>query len=74
MFIFAMMIQDDGLTLREVIADIPHDVPAMVVYVLIAVFVGFIWWGSRGGDAGPAAGGPTSPAGPTHPPRPGTRR
>jgi hypothetical protein len=74
MSIFAMMIQDDGLTLREVIADIPHDVPAMVVYVLIALFVGFIWWGSRGGDAGPAAGGPTSSAGSTHPPEAGAQR
>lgn len=74
MSIFTMMIQDDGLTLREVIADIPHDVPAMVVYVLIAVFVGFIWWGSRGGDAGKAAGGPTSSTRPTRPPEAGTRR
>jgi hypothetical protein len=71
---FAMMIQDDGLTLREVLADIPHDLPAMVVYVLIALFVGFIWWGSRGGDAGPPAGGPTSSARSTHPPETGTRR
>lgn len=74
MSIFAMMIQGDGLTLREVISDIPHDVPAIVVYVLIAVFVGFIWYGSRGGDAGPAAGGPTSPSGSTHPPEAGTPR
>ena len=74
MSIFAMMIQGDGLTLREVIADIPHDVPAMVVYVLIALFVGFIWWGSRGGDAGPAAGGPTSSGGSTLPPEGGTPR
>jgi hypothetical protein len=71
---FAMMIQDDGLTLREVLADIPHDVPAMVVYVLIALFVGFIWWGSRGGDAGPAAGGPTASAGSTRPPETGAQR
>jgi hypothetical protein len=69
-----MMIQDDGLTLREVLADIPHDVPAMVVYVLIALFVGFIWWGSRGGDAGPAAGGTTPSARSTHPPEAGTQR
>jgi hypothetical protein len=71
---FAMMIQDDGLTLREVLADIPHDLPAMVVYVLIALFVGFIWWGSRGGNTRTAAGGPTSSAGSTHPPEAGTRR
>ena len=73
MSIFAMMIQGDGLTLSEVLADIPHDLPAMVVYVLIAAFVGFIWWGSRRGDAGPAAGGPTSPAGSVRPPDAGTR-
>lgn len=73
MSIVAMMIQDNGLTLREVISDIPHDGPAMIVYVLIAIFVGFIWWGSRG-DAGPTAGGPTSPSGSAHPPATGTQR
>jgi hypothetical protein len=66
MSIFAMMLQDDGLTLREVISDIPHDLPALVVYVIIAVFVGFIWWGSRGGKSGPSTGGPPSAS--LHPP------
>ena len=68
MSIFATMIQDDGLTLREVIADIPHDVPAMVVYVIIALFVGFIWWGSRGKNVGSATGSPTPTSGSTHRP------
>jgi hypothetical protein len=57
MSILAMMIQADGLTLREVIWDIPHDASAMVVYAIIAVFVGFIWLGSRGGTTDAATGG-----------------
>jgi hypothetical protein len=38
---------DEGLTLREVITDIPHDVPAMVVYVMIAVAVYVLWRSNR---------------------------
>jgi hypothetical protein len=36
------------LTLRGVIADIPHDAGAIVIYLLLALFIGFIWAGSRG--------------------------
>jgi hypothetical protein len=44
----SLVIQEgSGLTLREVIADIPHDGPAFVVYFLLVVFVAFIWHGSR---------------------------
>lgn len=35
------------LTLHEIIADIPHDFGAVLVYGLIAAFVGMIWMGSR---------------------------
>ncbi len=35
------------LTLYEVLADIPHDFAALVVYAILALFVGFIWYGSR---------------------------
>ena len=38
---------DGGLTLSEILSDIPHDAGALVVYVLIAAFVGFIWYGTR---------------------------
>lgn len=36
-----------GLTLQRVLQDIPHDAGAIVIYVLMAAFVGFIWYGSR---------------------------
>ncbi len=35
------------LTLEEIITDIPHDFAALVVYLMLALFVGFIWYGSR---------------------------
>lgn len=47
MFALVGLIQDDGLTFREVLSDIPHDAAAIFVYLLLALFVGFIWWGSR---------------------------
>jgi hypothetical protein len=47
MFAFAMQFANEGLTLREIIADIPHDFAALVVYVVLGLFVFFIWVGSR---------------------------
>jgi hypothetical protein len=47
MRIFALSLQDARLSLRDIVSDIPHDVPALVVYAMLAVFFGFIWWGSR---------------------------
>lgn len=42
------------LSLGEVLSDIPHDTGAIVVYVLMTLFIGLIWSGSRkrkpGGD------------------------
>ena len=38
---------EGGLTLERVLSDIPHDAGAMVIYVLIALFIGFIWYGNR---------------------------
>lgn len=35
------------LTLREIVSDIPHDAGAVVAYALLAIFLGFIWAGSR---------------------------
>jgi len=37
------------LTLREVIGDLPHDPGSIVVFSLIALFIGFVWHGSRSG-------------------------
>lgn len=47
MFAITAAVRQDGLTLRDVVQNIPHDGPAIFVYVLIALFVGFIWHGSR---------------------------
>ena len=48
MFGMAAAIQaDGGLTLGEVLTSIPHDGPALVIYVMILAFAGFIWHGSR---------------------------
>jgi hypothetical protein len=47
------------LTLWEVIADVPHDGPALVVYAMLGLFVAGIWYGSRNKSAaaGRAAAG-----------------
>lgn len=42
-------LQDNGLTVTEVIRDIPHDGPAIVIYAMLALFVGLVWAGSRKG-------------------------
>jgi hypothetical protein len=47
MFTSIALIQDDGLTFREVISGIPHDAGAVLAFILIALFVGAIWMGSR---------------------------
>ncbi|MHB1169110.1 MAG: hypothetical protein ACYC28_07500 [Longimicrobiales bacterium] len=36
-----------GLTLDAIVRNLPHDVGAIVVYVLMIAFIGFIWYGSR---------------------------
>jgi hypothetical protein len=43
------------LTLAEVIGDLPHDAGAILVYVLLALFIGSIWHGSRRKSAGASA-------------------
>jgi hypothetical protein len=47
MRMFAYIAQADGLTLSEVVRELPHDPASVVGYVLLAVFVGFIWIGMR---------------------------
>lgn len=47
MFVIASAVQGDGLTLRDVAQNIPHDAAAIVVYVMIAAFAAFVWHGSR---------------------------
>ncbi len=36
------------LTFNDVVSDIPHDLSALVVYLMLGLFIGFIWYGSRG--------------------------
>jgi hypothetical protein len=40
-------VQADGLTFGRILGDIPHDGPAIVIYVMLVVFAGLIWRGSR---------------------------
>jgi hypothetical protein len=42
-----LVLQDDGLTFNTVIQDIPHDAPAIVVYLMLAIFAALVWLGSR---------------------------
>ena len=37
-----------ALTVREILADIPHDGPAILLYLLLALCVGFVWLAGRG--------------------------
>lgn len=47
MFAIAAAILQDGLTLNEVVQNLPNDPAAIIVYVLIIAFGAFIWHGSR---------------------------
>lgn len=38
------------LTPWEVVRDVPHDPAAFVTYALLALFVGFVWYGNRRGS------------------------
>ena len=38
---------ESGLTLEAILRNLPHDIGAIVVYVLMIAFIGFIWYGSR---------------------------
>lgn len=39
-----------GLTVREILSDLPTDAGAVITFILIALFIGFIWHGSRSGS------------------------
>jgi hypothetical protein len=43
--------ESDGLTIGEILADIPHDGPAIVLYLLTAASAALIWWGHRRSSA-----------------------
>ncbi|HEX6134660.1 MAG TPA: hypothetical protein VFZ24_11890 [Longimicrobiales bacterium] len=45
-------VQDSDLTIGDIVAGIPHDGPAVVVYALLVAFGGLIWWGNRNSGKG----------------------
>lgn len=45
--IFMALQESDGLTVGDVIRDIPHDGAAIVVYLFIGAFVYAIWRANR---------------------------
>jgi hypothetical protein len=47
MLMLALQSAGEGLTLSEVLTDLPHDPAALVIYVIVALFVFFTWYGSR---------------------------
>jgi len=48
--IMALLVQaDEGLTLAEIMADIPRDPAAILTYALIVVSIAFVVYGARGG-------------------------
>jgi hypothetical protein len=55
---FAMVLQavdrtSDGLTLGEILTGIPHDAPALFIYVLTAGAVAWVIWANRKRSSGP---------------------
>lgn len=44
------------LTLRQVFADVPRDAGAILIYLILALFVGLTWAGSRKRRADPPGG------------------
>jgi hypothetical protein len=58
MYALLMQVADrtsDGLTFAEVLSGIPHDGPAIFLYTLTAVAVGWVVWASRKRPKGPGA-------------------
>jgi hypothetical protein len=67
----------ERLTLRDILADIPRDLEAILVYLMFAGIVWFIWWGSRergGGGTGSGTAPPPDASKPVTRPQQGSRR
>jgi hypothetical protein len=47
MYALALQAVDNGLTLKEIVVDIPHDMAVFVVYAMLGIFVFFIWFASK---------------------------
>jgi hypothetical protein len=57
---YALLIQvadraNDGLTFGEVLSGIPHDGPAVFIYVLTVAAVGWVLWANRKRPKDPGA-------------------
>ncbi|HEX6308124.1 MAG TPA: hypothetical protein VFZ69_08055 [Longimicrobiales bacterium] len=46
------VVQDNTLTIGEIVSGIPHDGPAVLVYVMLVGFGLLIWWGNRNSGRG----------------------
>jgi len=47
MYVIRTALAGDGLTFGKILADIPHDAAAIVVYLLIAVSIIVVWRANR---------------------------
>lgn len=47
MIAFVLAAQFGSLTLGDIIADIPRDAGAVIVFLLFAILIGVVWYGSR---------------------------
>jgi hypothetical protein len=47
MLSIALLLQESGMSLRRILSDIPHDVAAFIIYVLIGGSVYLVWRGGR---------------------------
>lgn len=61
MRITVALVQESRLTLRDILADIPRDLEAILVYLMFAAFIVFIWWGSRERPPGGGSDAPPPP-------------
>jgi hypothetical protein len=52
---------DDGLTAAEILAAVPHDAAAIVVYTLVAACVVLVWWAHRHAGVGGREREPDAP-------------
>jgi hypothetical protein len=47
MLSIALLLQDEGMSVGRILSDIPHDIAAFIIYVLIGGSVYLIWRGGR---------------------------
>ncbi len=45
----ALLMLQAGLTIEEVVSEIPHDAATIFTYTLVVLFVSFIWYANRKG-------------------------